>query len=86
MKKIFKIIIIVIAILASIIGIMYLIDLDRMKKGKPVVFSAWGAKYAPIEMNLKNENNTENYQRYSKTIDHTKIELNQMIGTMMKFQ
>ena len=75
MKKIFKIIIVIIVILVSIIGVMYLIDLDRMKKGKSVVFSTWGAKYAPIEKNIKNENNTENYQRYSKTIDHTKIEL-----------
>ncbi len=82
-KKIGKIIIIIIVILVSIIGIMYLIDLDKMKNGKKVVFSTWGAKYAPYEFNILNENdiesntsNTENYQKYSKTIENTKIELN----------
>lgn len=81
-KKIGKIIIIIIVILLSIIGIMYLIDLDRMKNGKEVVFSTWGAKYAPIEKNIINENkekqntnDVENYQKYSKTIDNIKIEL-----------
>ena len=70
-------------ILAIIIGVMYLIDLDKMNKGKKVVFSTWGAKYAPYEFNILNENdiksntnNTENYQKYSKTIENTKIELN----------
>ena len=82
-KKICKIIIIVMIIIAIIIGIMYLIDLDKMNKGKPVVFSTWGAKYSPYELNILNENdiksntnNTENYQKYSKTIENTKIELN----------
>lgn len=83
-KKIFKIIIIMMVILAIIIiGIMYLIDLDRMKNGKAVVFSTWGAKYAPIEVNKVSENDiklntnsAEDYQKYSKTIDNTKIELN----------
>ena len=76
-KKICKIIIIVMIILAIIIGVMYLIDLDKMNKGKPVVFSTWGAKYAPVvnEDNVTS-NNTENYQKYSKTIENTKIELN----------
>lgn len=82
-KKICKIIILVMVILAIIIGIMYLIDLDRMKKGKEIVFSTWGAKYSPVVINNSNENgeninsnNTENYQTYSKTIDNTKLELN----------
>ena len=81
-KKIFKIMIIVLVILAIIVGIMYLIDLDRMRNGEKVVFSTWGAKYAPSEENLINENdikqnadNNENYQKYSKTIDNIKIEL-----------
>ena len=82
-KKIGKIIIIIIVILLSIIGIMYLIDLDRMKNGEKVVFSTWGAKYAPSEHNILNGNdiksntsNNENYKKYSKTIENTKIELN----------
>lgn len=80
-KKICKIIVIVIVILAIVMGIMYLIDLDRMKKGKAVVFSTWGAKYAPSEINEENNvksntNDTKNYQKYSKTVDNTKLELN----------
>ena len=74
-KKICKIIIIILIILAIILGIMYLIDLDKMKHGKAVVFSTWGAKYAPV-MNTENENNTENFQKYAKTIDDVKLELN----------
>ena len=81
-KKIGKIMIIIIVILLGVIGIMYLIDLDRMKNGEKVVFSTWGAKYAPYEHNILNKNdiesntsNTENYQKYSKTIENTKIEL-----------
>ncbi len=75
-KKIYKIIIILMIILAIIIGTMYLIDLSKMKKGEPVVFSTWGAKYAPIEHRVVNEDNTKDYQKYSKTIENTKIELN----------
>lgn len=36
-KKICKIIITVIVILVFIVGVMYLIDLDKMKKGEPIV-------------------------------------------------
>ena len=77
-KKICKIIIIVTIILAIIIGVMYLIDLNTMHK-----FDTLESKYASIELNTVNENainlntnNTENYQKYSKLIDNTKIELN----------
>ena len=78
-KKICKILIIVTVILAIVVEVMYLIDLDKMEKGEPVVFSTWGKKYAPV---LKENGvpstpiNNENYQKYSKTIDNTKIELN----------
>ena len=78
-KNIFKIIIIVVIILAIIIGIMYLIDLDRMKKGEAIVFSTWGSKYAPILKTNQNENNNsvdENYRKYSKIIDNINLELN----------
>ena len=43
-KNIFKWIIVVIAISAIIIGIMYLIDFNRMKNGEEVIFSTWGTK------------------------------------------
>lgn len=71
-RNILKIIIGVIVILAIILGSMYLIDLNRMKNGEEVVFSTWGAKYAPI---LKEQQN-ENYQKYSKTINNVNLELN----------
>ena len=73
-KKICKIIIIILIILAIILGIMYLIDLDRMKNGRPVVFSTWGSKYAPFLVEI--ENNDNDYQKYTKTIDNVKLELN----------
>ena len=78
-KNIFKIIIAVGFILAIIIGIMYLIDLNKMKKGEEVVFSTWGAKYAPVLKMGENEIDgiiDKNYQEYSKTIDYVKIKLN----------
>ena len=69
-KNIFKWIIVVIAILAIIIGIMYLIDFNRMKNGEEVIFSTWGTKYAPV-LAIKQNNNavSEKYQKYSKTIN-----------------
>lgn len=78
-KNILKITVMVIIILAIIIGIMYLIDCSRMKKGEEVVFSTWGLKYAPVLKTSQNENNNsddKNYQKYSKIIDNIKLELN----------
>lgn len=77
-KNIFKIIILVVVIFAIIIGSMYLIDLKRMKNGEEVVFSTWGAKYAPVKKEQQNENNNVangNYQKYSKTINNVNLEL-----------
>ena len=47
MKKSTKIILAILIIVAIIIGIMFLIDLNRMKHNKPVIFSTWGRKYVP---------------------------------------
>ena len=76
-KKILKIIIIIVAILIIVAGIVYLIDKDRMQKGEEVLFSTWGAKYAPVVKTNQNETNTpyENTEKYSKTIENIKIEL-----------
>ena len=76
-KKILKIIIIIVAILIIVAGIVYLIDKDRMQKGEEVLFSTWGAKYAPVVKTNQNEINTnyENTEKYSKTIENIKIEL-----------
>lgn len=43
-KNIFKVVIIIAVTLLILIGIMYLIDWNRMKKGKEVVFGTWGEK------------------------------------------
>lgn len=44
-KKVFKIAIVIIAIFLIILGIVYLIDLDRMNNNKPVLFSTWVKEY-----------------------------------------
>ena len=75
-KKICKIIIAVIIILVFIVGVMYLIDFNKMKKGEPVVFSTWGARYAPIVNETEKQDTYENSRKYSKEVDNTKIELN----------
>lgn len=54
MKKSTKIILAILIIVAIVIGIMFLIDLNRMKNNKPVIFSTLGKKYAPIaQVNTK---------------------------------
>ena len=47
MKKSTKIILAILIIIMIVICTMYVIDLNRMKNNKPVIFSTWGRKYAP---------------------------------------
>lgn len=54
MKRFLKIIISLIVILLILVGIAYLIDQNKMENGEPVIFSTWGAKYAPIVQTTKN--------------------------------
>ena len=54
-KTIYKVVIIIAVTLLILIGIMYLIDWNRMKKGKEVVFCTWGEKYAPVQNIDENE-------------------------------
>lgn len=50
MKNILKIVIAVIVILTAILGIMYMVDIDRMNNNRHVLFSTWGKKYTiPVE-------------------------------------
>ena len=72
-KNIFKVVIIIAVTLLILIGIMYLIDWNRMKKGEEVVFGTWGEKYAPVQN--KDENEEKNSIKYSKYIDDIKLEL-----------
>lgn len=57
-RKIGTIIGVILVILILIFGILYLVDLDRMSKNEPVLFSTWGRKYTPPEeetaVNTKN--------------------------------
>lgn len=58
-KRIGKIIIIIISILIIILGIFYLINLDRLKNNKTLFFSLWGKKYeeTKLEEKKKTQNN-----------------------------
>ena len=47
MKKSTKIILAILIIIMIVICTMYVIDLNRIKNNKPVIFSTWGRKYAP---------------------------------------
>lgn len=67
MKKKILIILSIIVLIALIIGTMYLIDRNRMKNNKLVIFSTWSYSYAP-PLEVKEIN-------YSKTIDETTIEI-----------
>lgn len=73
-KNIFKLVIVIAVTLLMLIGIMYLIDWNRMKKGEEVIFCTWGEKYATVQNIGENEDN--NSVKYSKYIDDIKLELN----------
>ncbi|MBO5004439.1 MAG: hypothetical protein J6D03_04150 [Clostridia bacterium] len=47
MKKKISIIVLIICLIAILIFAMYLIDRNKMKNNKPVLFSNWGYSYAP---------------------------------------
>lgn len=49
MKKKVIIFLSIVLLIVMTVGIAYLIDMDRMKNNKPVMFSSWGHDYAPIE-------------------------------------
>ena len=54
MKKSTKIIFLIFVIIILTVGVMYLVDLNRMKNNKPVLLSTWGRKYVlPAKVNTK---------------------------------
>lgn len=53
-KKFFLIILAIILISVVILIILYMIDINRMKNNKPVLFSTWGYSYVP-PIDLKEE-------------------------------
>ena len=52
-KKVLLVIGVVLVILILVLGIVYLVDLNRMQNNEPVFFSTWGRKYSPPELNTK---------------------------------
>lgn len=58
-KKVRNVIIAIIVVILIVVGTMYLIDLNRMKNNKKVVFSTWGRKYAPAVNELEIEKEKE---------------------------
>lgn len=65
-RKIVEIIVVIILILLMILGSVYVIDLDRMRKNEEVLFSTWGRKYtAPLKEDKKQDENDEQGKVYS---------------------
>ena len=66
MKNKILVIVAIILVVALIVGIMYLVDINRMKNNKPVVFSTWGYDYAPPEnvQEAKNNNFINEYKDF----------------------
>ena len=56
-----------ILVIVAIVGTLYIIDLNRMKKDEPVFFSTWGYKYAPSIK--KEETKTNEYTFLGRVID-----------------
>ena len=80
MKKKIIIIVSIIVVLALAVGGAYLIDKNRMDNNKPVIFSTWGAKYAPPaeiiappKLYMKLENNDDRIEAITGTYSWTKI-------------
>lgn len=70
-RKIFRIVTAIIIVLILILGIIYLIDRNRMRDNEPVLFSTWGYDYAPPEDIYLNEstNNSKLVLMYEIIID-----------------
>ena len=70
MKNVWKIVIAVIIVIAIMLGILYVIDMGRMKQNKTVFFSNWGKK--PTQKVFSNQEEQpltekEKYANYEKT-------------------
>ena len=52
MKKIVLVVVIVVILVLLLGGILYFIDMDKIKNNEPVIFSTWGKDYtAPVQRN-----------------------------------
>ncbi len=72
MKKVFVIILSIIFLSVLTVGGLYVVDMNKIKNNQPVVFSAWGKKYAPP---IENRNN---YQLGEKKFK------NSFVGTVIE--
>ena len=66
-KKLKIIVSILILLIVLIVGIIYVVDLNRMKNNESVFFSTWGLKYAPTVK--KEEPKTNEYTFLGKVLD-----------------
>ena len=59
-KRIFIILGLIVGLLLLTLGILYAVDMNRMKNNKEVVFSTWGHDYCPpvMENNIESEENS----------------------------
>ena len=64
MKNVWKLIIAMLIVIVVLLGMLYVIDTNRMKQNKAVLFSTWGKKYGkPTEK--ENKNGDDNSTEYS---------------------
>ena len=72
MKK--KMIITIVLIIAVVFYSAYMVDMNRMKNNKPVVFSSWGYDYAPSEIGQNDylsENEEYEHSFVGKVVEET---------------
>lgn len=73
MQKIIKIVALLFVIILIVLGMLFLIDKNRMNNNKPVLFSTWGYDYAPPEEVYINEQNKHSSEKehyfYAKVIE-----------------
>lgn len=55
MKKVGVIILLIVMILIIILGSLYIIDANNMKNNKPTIFSTWGKKYTPPDIENRSD-------------------------------
>ena len=56
-KKIKIIVSVLILVIVVILGVLYIIDTNKMKNDEPVLFSTWGKKYTPSIKSIKTDMN-----------------------------
>lgn len=64
MKNVWKLIIAMLIVIVVLLGMLYVIDTNRMKQNKAVLFSTWGKKYGKPTQE-ENKNGDDNSTEYS---------------------